>query len=261
MDIGISSACLYPQKIEDCLKGVAELGSRTAEIFFNCPAELEEPYMSELKSIRDYYDLDIRSVHPCTSGFETFMFFTRYQRRCDDSVEFYKKYFNAANILGAETVVFHGALSKSEIEPECYADFYRPIHNAALEQGIYLAHENVRDHLCCDPEYMKQLADFIGNSFRVVLDNKQCRRSGTNEFDFIDLLGDKILQVHISDFDSVHDCIAPGKGKYDFKRLFTALKNAGYNKSALIELYRHGFGEAEELKLSMEHLNNLLEDF
>ena len=258
MEIGISSACLYPDTIENCLKTVGELGVKTCEIFINCPSEMNPPVINELKSIREYYDLQIRSIHPCTSGFETFMFFTRYQRRNLDSVDFYKKYYETANILGAETVVFHGALSTSEMTPEQYAGYYRPIHEAARAQGIYLAHENVREHLCCQPKYMKQLADLIGEDFRAVLDNKQCRRSGTSEFEFIDLLGDKILQVHLSDFDDTRDCIAPGKGKYDFKKLFEALKNTGYDKSALVELYRHGFGESNELGDAVKYLNSLV---
>lgn len=257
MEIGISSACLYPEKIEDCLKGVAELGAKTVELFVNCASEMRPPVLTELKNIRDYYGLQIRSLHPFTSGFENFLFFTRYERRQNESVEFYKTYFDTAAELGAELVVFHGALNKAELTPEQYAECYRPLHNAARAQGVYLAHENVRDHLCCQPKYMKQLADYIGGDFRIVLDIKQCRRSDADEFDFIDLLGDKILQVHISDFDATSDCLAPGQGMYDFGKLFAALKNAGYDKSALVELYRHNFGEPRELKKAMEYLKQI----
>ena len=258
MKIGVSSACLYPEKIEDCLKGVAELGAKTVEIFVNCSSEMRPPVLNELKSIQDYYGLQIRSIHPYTSGFENFLFFTRYERRQNESVEFYKTYFDAAAEFGSELVVFHGAMNRAELTPEQYAEFYRPLHEAARAQGVYLAHENVRDHLCCQPKYMKQLGDFIGDDFRMVLDIKQCRRSDANEFDFINLLGDKIIQVHISDCDSTRDCIAPGQGKYDFAKLFAALKKAGYDKTALVELYRHNFRETQELKTAMEYLNRIV---
>ena len=254
MEIGISSACLYPEKIEDCLKTVGELGVRTAELFINTLSETEPHVINELKRIREYYGINIRTIHPFTSGFETFMFFTPYERRHSDSVDFYKNYFSAAAELGAQAIVFHGANNKNYIEPEHYAECYRPLHEAAKEQGVWMAHENVRDHLCCQPKYMKQLADLIGDDFKTVLDNKQCRRSGTNEFEFIDLLGDKILQVHLSDFDDTRDCIAPGQGKYDFRKLFEALKNTGYDKTALVELYRHNYGKPEELGAAVEYL-------
>lgn len=257
MKIGISSSCLYPEKIEDSLKKVGELGVKTAEIFVNSPSEIVSPIIDELKSIREYYGIEIRSVHPFTSAFETFMFFTNYERRKKDSLDFYRGYFKAAEQLGAEMVVFHGGLSSSGYDPEYYAECYGRLHSAAKDYGAFVAHENVREHLCCDPEYMKKLSDYTGDDFRMVLDIKQCRRSGFSEFDFIRLLGDKIAQVHISDFDEKHDCIAPGCGKYDFGKLFSALENAGYNNSALIELYRSNFGKVEELKTSMDYLNTI----
>lgn len=258
MEVGISSSCFYPEKIEACLKNVGRLGARTAELFVNCPSEMEPPIINEIKCIREYYGIDIRSLHPCTSAFETFMFFTGYERRRSDSVEFYKRYFNAANELGAKIVVFHGGLTVSRIDPRFYAESYSVLHSAAREQGIFLAHENVREHHCCHPDFMKKLADNIGEDFRIVLDIKQCRRSGEDEFEFIRLFGDKIAQVHLSDFDAKRDCIAPGCGQYDFRRLFTALKNAGYNESALIELYRNGFGKPEELGTSLEYLRSTI---
>lgn len=257
MEIGISSSCFYPENIEDGFKKVGELGAKTSELFINSPSEMKPPIINELKSIRDYYGIKIRSVHPCTSAFETFFFFSAYGRRRYDGVEFYKNYFEAANEIGAKLVVFHGALGKNYIEPDFYAEWYGLLHNAALEHGICIAHENVRDHLCCKPEYMKALADRIGDSFRMVLDIKQCRRSHVSENDFLENFKGKIAQVHVSDFTAERDCIPPGCGEYNFEKFLKALKLAGYDKSVLIELYRGGFGEPEELKFAMDYLNKI----
>ena len=254
MEFGISSSCFYPANIEDGFKKVGELGAKTAELFVNSPMEMKPPIMTELKAIREFYGMNIRSLHAFTSAFETFFFFSAYDRRRYDGVEFYKRYFEAANEIGAKYIVFHGALNKSEIEPEFYAECYSLLHNAAREQGVYVAHENVWDHLCAQPEYMKKLADLIGDDFRMVLDIKQCRRCGVSEFDFINLLGEKIAQVHISDYREGQDCLAPGTGCYDFGKLFSALNCAGYNESALIELYRQNYGEPEEIGASLSYL-------
>ena len=104
---------------------------------------------------------------------------------------------------------------------------------------------------------MKRVADMIGDEFRAVLDIKQCRRSGQDEFQFIELLGDKIAQVHLSDGTADKDCLAPGKGEYDFQKLFDALKSHGYDKTAVIELYRDNFGNEEEIKQALEYLKAL----
>ena len=255
MEFGISSSCFYPENIEKGFRRVGELGVRTAELFINSPSEMNPPIMNELKSIRDYYGINVRTIHPCTSGFETFFFFSAYDRRRYDGAEFYKRYFDTANNIGAEAVVFHGGLSKSYVEPEFYAECYSILHETAKAQGSVLAHENVREHLCCEPEYMKAVGDLIGDDFRIVLDIKQCRRSRVSEYEFIRLFGDKIVQVHISDYGEHKDCIPPCFGEYDFGRFFSALKAAGYDRTALIELYRDGFGEPEELKKSLDLLN------
>ena len=255
METGISSSCFYPVSVEDSLKQVGELGAKTAEIFFNSYCELSGNILDELRRIKDYYGMNIRSIHPFSCSFETVLLFSNYDRRTNDGVEFYKNYFEAANIIGAEAVVLHGCKDFFLLSPEEYAEHYVKLHNAAKEHGVFIAQENVNAFLCANPEYMKSVADFIGDDFKMVLDIKQCRRSGQSEFEFIRLLGRNIVQVHISDFNEKYDCMVPGKGKYDFEKLFRELKKAGYNKTALIELYRKGFNEAFELAEAMNNLN------
>lgn len=258
MKIGISSSCLYPMTVEESLRTVGRLGAKTCEIFFNSYSELKKPLITKLREIKDYYGMDVRSVHPFTSAYESILFFSNYERRALDGVEFYKNYFEAANELGAEMVVLHGGHSFTNLSAEKYAESYIMLNDAAMENGIYIAHENVRDHLCCNPEFMKALADIVGDSFRMVLDIKQCRRSGESEYDFIDLLGDKIFQVHVSDYQGNLDCLAPGTGDYDFGKLFSKLQNVGYDKTAIIELYRHNFGEPSELGTARQCLENII---
>ena len=155
-------------------------------------------------------------------------------------------------------VVLHGGKSYTNIEPEQYAESYILLNNAAMEAGVHIAHENVRDHLCANPQYMKKLADYVGDEFKMVLDIKQCRRCGESEYDFINMLGDKIFQVHISDYKGDRDCLAPGTGDYDFAELFSALQNSGYDKTAVIELYRHNFGDPSELGVAHQYLTDII---
>ncbi len=257
MNIGFSSSCLYPMQTEEAFRTVGELGAKTAEIFFNSPSELGGPILTELVAIRNYYGIDVRSVHPFTSAYETYLLFSGYHRRTLDGIEFYKRYFEAANALGAKMVVLHGGHSVAAIEPERYAHNYILLNNAAREAGLHIAHENVNTHLCSRVDYMKKIADFVGDGFRMVLDIKQCRRCGENEFDFINELGDRIYQVHLSDCLGDEKCLAPGAGEYDFRRLFDALAGVGYNESVLIELYRQNFGEISELSAAKAYLENI----
>ncbi len=258
MQIGISSSCLYPMQTEEALRTVGELGAKTAEIFFNSPSELKKPLINEIKAIKDFYGMEVRSVHPFTSAYETYLLFSDYKRRTLDGIEFYKKYFETANELGSEMVVIHGRFVSAQTTPEEYAQNYILLNNAALEAGLHVAQENVHNHHCGNPSFMKAVCDLVGDDFRMVLDIKQCRRCDISEFDFINLMGDKIYQVHISDGLPGRNCLAPGAGEYDFKKLFDGLNSIGYDKTAIIELYRQNFGEHEELRMAKNYLENLL---
>lgn len=258
MEIGVSSSCFYPALVEDSFRQAAQLGIKTAEIFVNSYCELSGSALRELKAIKDFYSINVRSVHPFTSAFETVMFFSNYERRLTDSIEFYKNYFNAANELGAQMIVMHGGKTALPISPEEYASDFSRLMESARESGLYIAHENVREHHCENPAFMKKVADLVGDDFRMVLDIKQCRRSHVSEYDFIRLLGGKIAQVHLSDNGGKgQDCLAPGKGNYDFKKLFSALNDAGYDKSAVIELYSNDFDGSDDIKRSLTYLEKV----
>ncbi|MDD6275730.1 MAG: sugar phosphate isomerase/epimerase [Clostridia bacterium] len=259
MQIGLSSSCFYPELVEKSLERVGESGVKTAEVFLNSECETRGPILRELRSIKEFYGIDIRSIHPFTSAFETIMLFSDYERRTLDSFEFYKKYFYAAGELGARYIVIHGAKCVVPISAELYAERYARFASLAREYGVYAAHENVVNNHCQNPRFMKQVADYTGDDFRMVLDIKQCRRSSCSEFEFIRLLGDKIAQVHISDFLPGRDCIPPGEGEYDFGRLFGALKSGGYNSSVVVELYRSGFSSFSQIERSVMYLNRVLD--
>ena len=105
---GISTACLYPELTEKALKQLAKRGVAAVEIFFNAPSELEESYIRELAQMARDGGIRIVSIHPFTSGFEPMLLFSSYRRRTLDGLECYKRYFHAANLLGADYIIIHG---------------------------------------------------------------------------------------------------------------------------------------------------------
>lgn len=54
------------------------------------------------------FDVRCVSVHPFTCEIEQLMFFSEYERRINDILEYYKLYFQFMNIVGAKIFVFHG---------------------------------------------------------------------------------------------------------------------------------------------------------
>lgn len=257
MEIGVSSSCFYPQKTEDAFKTAGELGIKTAEIFFNAECELRSPILNEIIKIQNYYGISVRSIHPYTSFAEPYMLFGRYRRRTNEAIDFYKKYFEASNSLGAECVVLHGGYRVSPQEEPWYAETLNELCFAAKPYGVIPAHEIVVERAGSNLGFMSMLKKDCEKNFKAVLDIKQCRRSNVDEYKFIELFADDIMQVHLSDCNKSADCLPPGKGKYDFSRLFSCLKKAGYDKSAVIELYSDGYKDIKEIYDSKIYLENI----
>ena len=90
MDIGASSACLYPMVTEKAFLRIAELGITDSEIFINSRCELEPSFIKELQTIQNSYNINIISLHPHSSFAEGYNFFSGYERRFSDGVEEYK---------------------------------------------------------------------------------------------------------------------------------------------------------------------------
>lgn len=259
MEIGASSACFYPMETEKSFQKIAELGFSCSEIFFNSPCELEAPFLKELKAISQSYGTRVISLHPYTSFAEGYILFSGYERRFNDGIELYKKYFEAAAELGAEYIVLHGAKSLREISKEKYAERFAILNEAARSFGCSIAHENVVDFVGQSPEFMSFMKSYIGDSFRAVLDIKQARRTGVDPQCFIEALGSSIAHVHLSDYNNSCDCLPPSeKGLYDFSSLFTVLDKIGYNGKCMIELYSDNFSSESEITESAKYLEGIL---
>lgn len=261
MGIGVSTSCYYPLETELALKKIALLGIKTCEIFFNSFSEIEARFLKEISRIKDDNNIRIPSVHPFFSFGEPYLLFSEYERRFYDSLEFYKKYFEAANILGAAILVMHGGKASNYVSDELYFERFAKLAEKGREQGIIVAQENVVHYRGQSPDTMKKMRAFIGSDFKIVLDIKQASRAGFSAFDFVDELASAIIHIHISDLNEQHDCMPPGEGEFDFVRLLAEMHTAGYKGDYIIELYRHNFecdSQIADAKHYMENLENLL---
>ncbi len=256
MNIGVSSSCFYPEITEKAYNKVCELGVKTSEIFFNSSVELTLPIIKEIKNISEFYDNRVRTIHPFTSFAEPFMLYGGYERRVEEGLDFYKRYFEAAQFLSSEAIVIHGGKPIAREKEEQYFEVSKRLSDIGKQYGVYTAFENVHLRTGSDLDFLERMSSYLKDDFKVVLDIKQCRRSGVDEFETIKRLSNNIIQVHISDYNNECDCIPPGEGKYDFKCLFKALKNAGYDKSAVIELYEWSYKDEKQIKNSLDFLEN-----
>lgn len=260
MDIGISTGCLYPMLTEDCLKALCDIGFRNFEIFFNTFSELETDYLDNILKIISPYNAKVVSIHPFTSGFESYLLFSNYERRFYDGVTFYEKYFRTAKYIGANKVVLHGLTTvyKSSMTNSEYFRRFDILQNSAEKYNVSLLQENVnlfRSNNIC---FIKDMKTEIPLSAGFVCDVKQAVRGGISPFEMVQTMGSHLRHIHINDFDHDNNCVLPGKGCFDFNLFFDTIKNAGFDNDIIIEVYRSSFETLNELLDSYKFLKKFL---
>lgn len=104
MDIGVSTACLYPLETEKALYELAERGEKNVEIFVNSIDELEGQVLVELRRIIGEYGMNVLSMHPFSSPMETLFLFGDYPRRTEYLIDIYKRYFEVMAEIGCGCV-------------------------------------------------------------------------------------------------------------------------------------------------------------
>lgn len=261
MRAGVSSACLYPQLLEKSVEDIAKIGIKNTEIFINTDCELETSYLRGIRSILDYYGTRCISLHPYTCPIEPMLFFSAYERRVNDGIEYYKKFFQAMNILGAEIFVFHGNKGIVPVDESLYFDRFFRLSNAGKEFGITVTQENVARCQCNNIDILKNMVYQLGDVAQFTIDLKQAIRSNVDIYDIIDAIGENISHIHISDHTPKNDCLPLGKGILDLPKLLNALKEKSFNGAIMIELYRGNFSNVEELATNYEYLSKVLSSF
>lgn len=257
MSYGISTSCLYPMNTEDSLALLAKNGVKTCEVFLNSISETTVSFAKILNSIKDEYGMKITAVHPFSSFSETFMLFGEYERRYLDVVDFYKRCFEVTALLGADISIIHGMRLHGKLPHESYFERFAGLIEEGKRFGVRVAQENVNGHFSESPEFLTKMKNALKDDFKLVYDVKQAVRSGNDPIKFAEKFKNDIVRVHISDHNEQSDCIPPGKGNFDFRKLFAVMDSVNYCGDYIIELYREGFGGVDELIQSLEHLQSI----
>lgn len=259
MEIGASTACFYPLETEKALQKLIDLGYKKAEIFFNTVSELETPFVSQMKKQADDGGMKILSVHPFSSNLENNCIFGEYQRRYDDFIGLYKRHCCAAAELGAKYLVIHGAYAmlKRPLPEEHYFERFASLIEIGKREGITVCQENVVRFRSQSVDFLKRMKAYLGEDFNMVFDVKQAIRSGYDPLFVAEEMKDSIVHVHLSDNSPQADCMPPGTGEFDFKKLFSILDSANYKGDYVIEIYSRGYDVEKELSLSKSFFDNM----
>ena len=261
MQCGISTACLFPLDTIESLKRLADTGARVTEIFLNTFSEMEDGYLAKLQDVLQANSIRAAALHPFSSMLEAFFFATPYPARWQDGLKLYRRLFEAASILGADKLVFHGPnKSFSGMTPAAYADMFCALAEEGQKQGVALCQENVSYCHMGSPAYLREALPKMGGHASFVLDNKQVLRQGAALEDMLQAMGGHICHVHISDHAPGRDCLLPGEGSWDFAPFLQALGRLPTPPDMVIEVYSGAVGGQADLQRSLQYINGLLRE-
>ncbi len=256
MRCAISTACLFPQDTAVSLSTLKALGARRTEVFLNTFSEMENDYLAKLM----HDNVQVVSVHPFSSVLEGFLFASGYERRVQDGVEMYRRFFEICNILNTDKLVFHGDHSYNSqlFSMQAYAEKFCLLADVGRSYGVTLCHENVSYCRLATAQSVRSFSKLVGDNAAFVLDAKQARRCGQDPFDLLDAMGSNIKLVHLSDCSPGKDCMLPGKGGWDIAAFLRRLAGFGYKGDLVIELYRNNFEEPKELLQAQTYVEDIL---
>lgn len=247
IEYGISTASLYPLETEKALELLGKNGVKNAEVFFNALCETKKDFVKELKSISDYYGMNIVSIHPTMSLAESFMLFSAYDRRKQEGIEQYKRYGEITAELGAKFVIMHGGKPNGILDDGQYCERFLEISDAVAQNDGTLLQENVAKYRANSIDFLKMMVNNLGERAAFCLDIKQSVRGGYNPAEVIEAVGKNVKHLHISDHTAQKDCLLPTKGNFNFSEFFEKCRSVGYSGYAISEVYRNAYADYSEI--------------
>ena len=136
MNIGVSTASFYPLETEIALEEIGKSGIKTAEIFFNAECELKPAFIDILTDIQSQYQINIPAIHPTMSLAESFMIFSEYDRRSQESLYKFARYSEIAAELGAKYIILHGGKPNGLLSDQEYCERYMALNQETQKNGI-----------------------------------------------------------------------------------------------------------------------------
>ncbi len=258
MEIGLSTATFFGKSLtEDSLSLIKESGASVAEVFLTTFYEYEPEFGDLLLERKG--KLRIHSVHTLTNQFEP-QLSNRAERTRADAFKLLTKVCTTMQKLGAKFYTFHGAsiIKKTmlNVNYEYESSCVRRIMDEISKFGGELTFENVHWARYNNPDFIRNMLKYIPN-LKTCLDIKQAMQSGIDYKEYIKAARGTIRTVHVCDWTENGLC-PPGRGKFDFKELFSLLTDVGYDGPVMIELYSRDYEDYREVYDSVDYLKNLL---
>ncbi|MFD3156248.1 sugar phosphate isomerase/epimerase family protein [Haloimpatiens sp. FM7330] len=90
------------------------------------------------------------------------------------------------------------------------------------------------------------------------LDIKQAHRANIEPLEYIEIMGEDLINFHINDRNLQCDCLLPGKGEVKYNSILEKLRKINYKGNLIIEVYRKNYLDYNEIEKSKKFLDKII---
>ncbi len=231
----------------------------TTEVCLNTFSEYEKQYVDTLATYRGA--MNVAAVSPLSTQFEPQLFSPNMKVR-NDAETLFKKVCYACFALGAKYYTFRGPIDLGNLKNIDYIRFAQRINRLADIAGAYgvtLSMKNMRWSLAATPEFYRKIMELCPN-LAVTLDLYNAEAAGYELREFIEVCPpQRISLIEVADVIKGEWCL-PGKGKYNFDRLFGDLDKHKIVAPVLIAARSDCYADFLQVRDSFEYLTSLYND-
>ena len=239
--IGLSDCCMPEASMSEKFRLYAENGIEYIEISRGQNQQFLDLDFDEIKLLMQKYpQVKVWSVHLPFCPFSKINLASLDEELVKYSVEYYKRGIDRVASIGVKTVVIHPSGEPNSPEDreallEIASNALAELAEYAKPLGITLAVEDIpRTCLGHNSDEIKRLISKHPD-LRVCFDVNHITIQDNAEF--VREIGDKIITVHVSDYDFVDERHwIPFEGKNDWVSIVTALEEVGYSGPWMYEI-------------------------
>jgi len=236
LKIGISTCDDKPLTVEN-LTLMKKSGISAIEI---SKADYDDFDFIQAKKNCDIAGIEIWSFHLPFFPFEEIDPSSCDEKVQSDTYKLHTDLIKKATDIGIDKFILHASAepiedSEREIRLKNAIEYTSKLADFASEYNAFIAVEDLPRS--CIGNCSAEINDFLSanDNVKVCFDTNHLLDEGI--CDFIENVGEKIISVHVSDFDFVNERHwMPGEGDIDWKALFDKLMNKGYNGVWMYEL-------------------------
>jgi len=244
VELALSSGALYPHvATEDVPYEAAKRGFRTVELMLQTAGEYQPEFIAMTAANARDAGVRIHSIHTMES---LHRLMSPYARRAEEGRILFQQAIDAATTLGARVIVWHGPEKHEVATEETWERFLaiaRELASSCGGAGITLGIENVSRCALSQVRHVAQFARTLGeigtrDEIGFVFDPFQAMEAGANPFMMLAAMGDRVVDVHISDYredDPSARHLPPGDGDLPWSALLRAIAGSGYSGPLMIE--------------------------